>query len=276
MIPKRELLELATDSNISPHVVEKDYVLGWLLAGIHHHPSLRKDWVFKGGTCLKKCYFETYRFSEDLDFTIRDQAHLSEDFLNVTFGEIAEFIYEQTGIEIPVERIVFETFQNPRGKTVCQGRVYYKGPLAPTSPRSWPRIKIDLTADEAIVDAPVNNPVRHDYSDVPSGGIHVQCYSYIEVFAEKIRALGERTRPRDLYDVINFFRRPESLNLGTEVKRVLLEKCRYKGISVPQFAALAPHREECAAGWRDQLDHQLQSLPPFEAYCRTSLSQRKR
>ncbi|HEY0410225.1 MAG TPA: nucleotidyl transferase AbiEii/AbiGii toxin family protein [Candidatus Dormibacteraeota bacterium] len=24
----------------------------------------------KGGTCLRKCYYETYRFSEDLDFTL--------------------------------------------------------------------------------------------------------------------------------------------------------------------------------------------------------------
>jgi hypothetical protein len=31
---------------------------------------LSNQWVFKGGTCLKKCYIETYRFSEDLDFTV--------------------------------------------------------------------------------------------------------------------------------------------------------------------------------------------------------------
>ena len=33
--------------------------------------ALRESWLFKGGTCLKKC-FETYRFSEDLDFTLTD------------------------------------------------------------------------------------------------------------------------------------------------------------------------------------------------------------
>jgi predicted nucleotidyltransferase component of viral defense system len=32
-----------------------------------------ESWVFKGGACLKKCYFETYRFSEDLDFSLRDE-----------------------------------------------------------------------------------------------------------------------------------------------------------------------------------------------------------
>jgi predicted nucleotidyltransferase component of viral defense system len=266
MIPKRQLLELATELNISPQVVEKDYVLGWLLWGIYQHPVLKRKWVFKGGTCLKKCYFETYRFSEDLDFTIRDVAHLSGVFLCDAFAEISEFVYEESGIEIPADRMIFEVFQNPRDKTVCQGRIYYRGPLAPTSPKSWPRIKVDLIADEIIVDLPQDNFVRHEYTDAPANGIRAYCYSYREVFAEKIRALGERTRPRDLYDVIHFFRRPESLTLGIEVRKVLQEKCRYKGVAVPRLEELSPYREECAAGWRDQLAHQLQSLPPFDAF----------
>ncbi len=40
---------------------------GWILAGIYAHEDLTQCWLFKGGTCLKKCFFETYRFSEDLD-----------------------------------------------------------------------------------------------------------------------------------------------------------------------------------------------------------------
>jgi predicted nucleotidyltransferase component of viral defense system len=66
MIDKREILEAASSFSLLPNVVEKDYVLGWILAGINAHEELAESWVFKGGTCLKKCYFETYRFSEDL------------------------------------------------------------------------------------------------------------------------------------------------------------------------------------------------------------------
>ena len=51
-------------------VVEKDYVLGWVLWESGPSRGLHDTWVFKGGTCLKKCYIETYRFSEDLDFTV--------------------------------------------------------------------------------------------------------------------------------------------------------------------------------------------------------------
>ena len=68
MIDRREILDVARDLGLQAQVVEKDYVLGWLLAGIYNQERLRPTWVFKGGTCLKKCYFETYRFSEDLGF----------------------------------------------------------------------------------------------------------------------------------------------------------------------------------------------------------------
>ena len=70
VIEKQEISELARELSLDLHVVEKDYVLGWLLAGIAANTDLSENWVFKGGTCLKKCYFETYRFSEDLDFSL--------------------------------------------------------------------------------------------------------------------------------------------------------------------------------------------------------------
>ena len=81
-------MALAAELQLQAHVVEKDYALGWFLAGIAAHPEIGPSWVFKGGTCLKKCYFETYRFSEDLDFTLKDAEHLDEAFLARVFEEI--------------------------------------------------------------------------------------------------------------------------------------------------------------------------------------------
>ena len=54
MIDRLEILETATRMSLGPQVVEKDYVLGWVLAGIYAHEELARKWVFKGGTCLKK------------------------------------------------------------------------------------------------------------------------------------------------------------------------------------------------------------------------------
>jgi predicted nucleotidyltransferase component of viral defense system len=62
MISRADLEERVREWVLREDIVEKDSVLGWLLAGIGSHLRLRDTWVFKGGTCLKKCYFETYRF----------------------------------------------------------------------------------------------------------------------------------------------------------------------------------------------------------------------
>ena len=97
MIRREDLAAIADSTGLTAPVVEKDYVLGWLLHGIYRHPALRERWAFKGGTCLKKCYFETYRFSEDLDFTLLDPAHLDED------------VYKRQGLTHPKQR-----FSSPR------------------------------------------------------------------------------------------------------------------------------------------------------------------
>jgi predicted nucleotidyltransferase component of viral defense system len=65
-------MDFTREFGLAARVIEKDYVLGWVLAGIFNHPVIGSSWVFKGGTCLKKCFFETYRFSEDLDFTLSE------------------------------------------------------------------------------------------------------------------------------------------------------------------------------------------------------------
>lgn len=264
MIDRAEILSVATDLSLTPDVVEKDYVLGWLLAGIYAHPQLGSNWVFKGGTCLKKCYFETYRFSEDLDFTLTDKAQIDAAFLLGAFREVATWVYEQAGIEIPQEQLRFEIYRSQRQTENCEGRIYFQGPLRRVG--SLPRIKLDLTADEILVLSPVNRKVSHPYSDLPASGIAVRCYAYEEVMAEKTRALAERTRPRDLYDVVNLFRHGEFHPAAARVRDVLTKKCAFKGIAVPTFASLGGAKDELIADWGMMLRHQLPELPPIDAF----------
>jgi predicted nucleotidyltransferase component of viral defense system len=80
-------------------------VLGWILAGINTHEDISESWVFKGGTCLKKCYFETYRFSEDLDFTLRDESHIDQEFLRETLEDVGAWVSEQSGLNIPADQL---------------------------------------------------------------------------------------------------------------------------------------------------------------------------
>jgi len=70
MKPLRNRLQVARKRlGIPWEVLERDYVLSWLLAGISNVDALHDTLVFKGGTALKKCFFGDYRFSEDLDFS---------------------------------------------------------------------------------------------------------------------------------------------------------------------------------------------------------------
>lgn len=88
MIEKQDILERAAEWQLRPEVVEKDYVLGWLLAGIATLP-MGTLWIFKGGTCVKKCFFETYRFSEDLDFSLRSEAAYTQGEIVAQLRELS-------------------------------------------------------------------------------------------------------------------------------------------------------------------------------------------
>jgi len=155
-------------------VVEKDYVLGWLLAGIARDEELSRAWLFKGGTCLKKCFFETYRFSEDLDFTITEPAQLDREFLLSRFKLIATWLYDMTGIEMPTELLRFDVWEQKTGGRAGEGRIAYRGPIAPRG-GDLPRVRLDLTSDEHVVLPSVIRPVTHPYSDAPADGIEARC-----------------------------------------------------------------------------------------------------
>jgi predicted nucleotidyltransferase component of viral defense system len=266
LIDRREVMEFSREFGLDANVVEKDYVIGWVLAGISNHTELASSWMFKGGTCLKKCYFETYRFSEDLDFTVVNPDYFNVEFLTNAFHEISEWLYETTGIEIPKDTILFEVYQNPRGGISAEGRIGYRGPMQRRGDPA--RIKLDLTVDEVVVLDPAIRQVHHPYSDRPRDGIQIQCYCFEEVFAEKIRALAQRERPRDLYDVVHLYRHDELRPDRALVLSTLTEKCTFKGLSVPTMNTLEnrAERAELESEWENMLAHQLPALPPFEQF----------
>lgn len=269
MITIEEIREVAAKVLLTNIVVEKDYALGWLLWGISQHPVASTEWVFKGGTCLKKCYFETYRFSEDLDFSFRGAGQPTVESLTSILCDVSEFVLEASGMEFPKESIKFEIFQNPRGSLSIQGGIKYRGPVRPNvGLAQMQRIKIDLTLDEPLMLPPVQREVDHPYTDRPETGISALSYGYEEVFAEKVRALAQRLRPRDLYDVIHLHRR---MDLGPDratVKITLEKKCYLRGIPVPTMTSLQTHENRALlqSEWENQLKHQIPVLPDFQSF----------
>jgi len=262
MISRTELNERVHEWAIREDVIEKDYIIGWLLWGIGSNLSLSASWVFKGGTCLKKCYLETYRFSEDLDFTVIRDGPIKPGEVEPLLREIFGRIYDHSGINFK-EKPPFIRMR-PDGRS-AEGRVYYRGPR---NTPDFARIKIDLTAAEQVMRPTVSRQIAHPYPDPLPVPASVRCYSFAELFAEKIRAMGERSRPRDLYDIVNLFRRKEIHPQAGLIHSVYIQKCKSKSVDVFNFNSLeaSRYRIELETEWANMLAHQLPALPPFEDF----------
>lgn len=69
MIKKNEINKIALSLGVRTSTIDKDWVLGHFIDAIFSIPQCSANLIFKGGTCLKKCRFPNYRFSENLTFT---------------------------------------------------------------------------------------------------------------------------------------------------------------------------------------------------------------
>jgi hypothetical protein len=94
------------------------------------------------------------------------------------------------------------------------------------------------------------------------------CHAFEEVVVEKSRALAQRTRPRDIYDVVHCYRDRNLIENHDLVYGVLEQKCAYKKSEVSTFASIQKHEklDELNSQWSNMLAHQLPSLPPMESF----------
>lgn len=267
MIPKAQILALAKHYELLPTTVQKDYVIGWLLRAISGHIVL-SQWVFKGGTCLKKCYFETYRFSEDLDFTIPLEQSVSVDSIKTHIDETVSWIESNSGLSFPRQDWKVEEYKNPRGKTAFQVKTPFSGPLGLPS-KSLQRVKFDLTQDELIAGTPQLRNLHHDYTDASNPAPKILCYSINEVLAEKTRALFERNgRARDIYDVVNISRNFRGEIDPQQAKDIANKKFQFKGLKTPSVDYIMDSIDNSIlrANWGQQLAHQINKLPPVDIF----------
>lgn len=263
MIRKQDILDRAAEWQLRPEVVEKDYVLGWLLAALAAEP-IRNTWIFKGGTSIKKCFFETYRFSEDLDFSLLPDAVYAGEAIREALVSLTRTAAELSGIQFPAERIEVRSRRNKQGQATFEARIAYSGPLNYPGP---PRVLFDITQHERVLENPTHRPIFHPYPDPLPESATVATYSFNELLSEKTRALYERSRPRDLYDVVFLLdNRPDAFDLA-RVRELFREKCRSKGIPAPtadKLLGTVRDDAELRSEWESMLGHQLPALPNLE------------
>jgi predicted nucleotidyltransferase component of viral defense system len=261
MITTVELKKAAAAEGIPFHSTEKDYVLGWVLWGIANHPTLSKEFVFKGGTALRKCYFAHYRFSEDLDFTIRGAA-LDKRKLEEHLKVCADSIARASGLEMSLDDL--RQIRDEEGEEALKGKLLYVGPSKQVTTK--PAIKLDLTYYEQVLETPMQRKIIQRYSDAEEASIHV--YSLEEIAAEKMRSMLQQirrvARPRDWYDV--WYLLTVADVDWPRTKELFRRKCAFKGVLFERAEDFFEKTliEKVAGAWDRSLAHQLKDVPPFE------------
>ncbi len=268
MISKAELLRIAGEKQIDPTVIERDYALGWVLWGLSQEPLFTDNMIFKGGTSLKKCWFEDYRFSEDLDFTATKA--LDETEIKDSLESIIHNVSEESGLTFYEDRtnIRIRTPAKARGERndlkAYNASIYFSGPRSDT--RNPLRVKFDITNFEKMVLSPEIMEIMHPYSDATDCRCKVNTYCIEEIIGEKLRALLQRSRPRDYYDIYYILKdKIGSVNIG-KIIDAFKKKAEYKEVPFDDVESLIGDDKYNAIEptWGSQLDHQLTYAPKPE------------
>jgi predicted nucleotidyltransferase component of viral defense system len=161
-------------------IAEKDYFLAVVLQ-IIYSSKLKDQLVFKGGTAIHHLYLNLLRFSEDLDFASAKP---------VTFDDIRDVLEQYDFLEIKKG--------SPSDFSLKIDRLKFVGPLG--HPNS---IKLDIDLTQEVI-LPVQ---KLDYRNVYELPVQVLGMDLREICAEKLRAINERARYRDFYDLTMALRR---------------------------------------------------------------------
>ena len=244
LIDRRELLEKARERNLTLSMIEKDYMLGWVLFGL----SEMKDLTFKGGTALSKVYFPAiWRLSEDLDFVYPG------DFGSIlrTLPEIFRKIQVASGIKLSPK----SHHSNP---DYLQLKIQYDAVLG----RNW--VKVDVTR-ESPIDAVKGRKLSQSYSDYPVFRIRVE--SVEEIGAEKVRSLIERKKCRDYYDVWQLLKLKLDRN---KLKNLIAGKFEYKAIRMKGMDDIFPKDLTgiLEGYWNRELGRLIHPMPELETVIR--------
>lgn len=254
MIGTKEINKVARTNRVSDRQIEKDYILSWVLYALSKNDVLKEALVFKGGTVLKKAYFEDYRFSEDLDFTLIDETITNERIL-IEFNNFFYFVKDEANIDMriaPNNLMIHET----------GSLQFYIDYVASLQGNMGSRdLKIDITRGEILETEIEHRNIFRHYSDLEEA-FNLQCYSLAEVLIEKMTALMGRTEPRDLYDFW-YLTEVERLNVSDYLFS-FESKAERKNHDPKLFMEKVMRKEAIfKRDWENKLASQIHDIPEY-------------
>ncbi|MHB9124575.1 MAG: nucleotidyl transferase AbiEii/AbiGii toxin family protein [Armatimonadota bacterium] len=268
---RARIREAAASAGIGEQVIEKDYALSYILAGIAAEPEISGAIVFKGGTALKKLFFGDYRFSEDLDFSALDSPRGDDLELAVrrAVAHSGNLLSEYGAFTLEAVRYI-ERDPHPFGQEAFVIRVGF-----PWHPSPLCRIKLEISHDEPVLLTPDLRPLIHEYEERLN--VNVRCYRLEEIVAEKLRCLLQtqkkllargwnRPRARDYYDLWRLLNQFGASIDKTLIPSLLEQKCAHRnvGYSCVQDFFTRELMNEATIHWNSNLRPFVSELPPCD------------
>lgn len=203
-------------------LLEKDLILHQILTDLSQNEFFSNNFIFKGGTCLTKCYLGYYRFSEDIDFTWKDQAAFEAKsqneirrILSKTIdetGAILEAIASKRGLDFKCEKQNKHYVELGGSNKICTFKMWYHSEML--NVESF--MKVQMNFIEKLHFAPqkgVLSALHCKQSDELSflfpeyleycQTISLYVYDMREILCEKVRSILTREgfKARDFLDV---------------------------------------------------------------------------
>ncbi len=224
LIRAAELRALARERGYALDVIQKDYMLGWILVGIVRS-RFGSKLVLKGGTALSKVYFPSgWRLSEDLDFTFDELSGLEQE-IKLFAEEIPPSVAKASaGLRVRIP----DPPHTANGE-YFQLRVQYEGVIGGGT------AKVEASREELIGPTTIRGLAR-SYPDYPAQRLKV--YTIENIISEKLRSMVQRHRIRDYYDVWKLIR-VGNVDWGA-VRQLLPGKCAFKGVRISSVKDLFP------------------------------------
>ena len=220
---------------------EKDYLLDMILLLISR--NTKNELVFKGGTCLCK-FYNLERFSEDLDFTLKEKLDVNI-LLDKILSNLSLF---GINAEIKEKKEIYNS-------SLITLKI--KGPLYTGNHLSFANIKIDINKKSKIELEPELKNYSSLYQDIPSFSIKIM--NKEEILAEKVRAIITRNSARDLYDLDFLLKNKTEINLNLINKKLSYYN---KKFSKKEFTDAINKKDGI---WESELSHFiLGTLPKFK------------
>ena len=161
--------------------VEQDLTLSRLIVEIANDDFLGNELVFRGGTCLHKLHLPPgLRYSEDLDYVRRSAGGIRE------MVDALRSMGERLGMRVNVDVTKFP-------------RVRFRAPFE--SGTGVMRIKIEINTYERSPARPLIHVPFAVESQWFHGSAMVQTFEVAELVSTKLRALYQRSKGRDLFDL---------------------------------------------------------------------------